>query len=142
MNRIVGIILLAALLLFAGCAQKEAGTQVQVTQAPQVVKVEYRGITPQELKAMLDSGEDIFLLDVHIPEQTHIRGTDAFIPYNQIKRYADRLPKDKSTKIVVYCKAGPMSFPAIKALYELGYTNVYYLKGGIVAWQRAGYPVP
>lgn len=54
MNRIVGIILLAALLLFAGCAQKEAGTQVQVTL--------------QELKAMLDSGEDIFLLDVHIPE--------------------------------------------------------------------------
>ncbi len=141
MNRIVVAILLAALLLFAGCAQREAGTQ-QATQAPQVVKVEYRGITPQELHAMLARGEDIFLMDVHIPEQTHIAGTDAFIPYNQIKRYADRLPKDKSTKIVVYCRTGPMSFPAIKALYELGYTNVYYLEGGLMAWKRAGYSVP
>ncbi len=91
---------------------------------------------------MLARGEDIFLMDVHIPEQTHIAGTDAFIPYNQIKRYADRLPKDKSTKIVVYCRTGPMSFPAIKALYELGYTNVYYLEGGLMAWKRAGYSVP
>ncbi len=134
MNRIIGLVLVAALLLSAGCAQKgEERAQAQVV---------YRGITPQELHAMLASGEDIFLLDVHIPEQRHLPGTDAFIPYNQIKRYAYMLPKDKSTKIVVYCRTGPMSFPAIRALYELGYTNVYYLKGGLIAWQRAGYPVP
>ncbi|NOZ58607.1 MAG: rhodanese-like domain-containing protein [Euryarchaeota archaeon] len=120
--------LLLLSLLLAGCTQRGGEG--------------YRSVTPQELHSMLSSGEDIFLLDVHIPEQRHIPGTDAFIPYNQIKRYAHLLPRDKSAKIVVYCRTGPMSFPAMDALRELGYTNVYYLEGGIVAWKSAGYEVP
>ena len=94
----------------------------------------YRDITAAELKAKLKN-KDFFLLDVHIPEQKHIEGTDAFIPYNEIEKYVDRLPKDKDTKIVVYCRTGSMSAEASRTLLRLGYKNVYNLLGGIKAWE-------
>ena len=94
----------------------------------------YRDITAAELKAVLEK-DDFFLLDVHIPEQKHIKGTDAFIPYNEIEKYVDRLPKDKDTKIVVYCRTGSMSAEASRTLLRLGYKKVYNLLGGIKAWE-------
>jgi rhodanese-related sulfurtransferase len=53
---------------------------------------------------MLDK-KDFFLVDTHIPEQEHIEQTDAFIPYNEIENYLEKLPKDKDSKIVLYCRS-------------------------------------
>lgn len=94
----------------------------------------YQDITASELKAALEK-DDFFLLDVHIPEQKHIDGTDAFIPYNEIEKYIDKLPKHKDTKIVVYCRTGSMSSEASRTLLRLGYNNVYNLVGGIKVWK-------
>ncbi|KKR71774.1 MAG: Rhodanese domain protein [Microgenomates group bacterium GW2011_GWC1_41_8] len=74
--------------------------------------------------------ENAFLLDVHIPEQTHIPGTDAFIPYNEIEKHTDQLPSDKTTPILVYCRSGNMSRQASETLASLGYTTIYDLEGG------------
>lgn len=79
----------------------------------------------------LAKDEKNFLLDVHIPEQTHIPGTDAFVPYNEISTNLDKLPEDKSTPILVYCRSGSMSKEASMEIAALGYTNVYDLKGGV-----------
>lgn len=81
--------------------------------------------------------KDSFLLDIHIPEQTHIPGTDAFIPYNEIAKNQDKLPQDKSTPILVYCRSGSMSKAASEEISKLGYTNVYDLKGGINAYKES-----
>ncbi|MBI3397602.1 DUF1573 domain-containing protein [Candidatus Woesebacteria bacterium] len=85
----------------------------------------------------LAKDEKNFLLDVHIPEQTHIPGTDAFIPYNEISLNLNRLPKDKSTPILVYCRTGRMSEEASKEIAGLGYTNVYDLAGGINIYKES-----
>jgi len=55
-------------------------------------------ITASELNRVRQK-EDIFLVDVHIPEQRHIKGTDLFISYNEIEKYKDKLPKDTNTAI-------------------------------------------
>jgi hypothetical protein len=55
----------------------------------------YQTVTPEQLKAML-AHKDFFLLDVHVPEQKHIPGTDAFIDYRTIKQHTDLLPRDKN----------------------------------------------
>lgn len=94
----------------------------------------FQDITASELKAALKE-KDFFLLDVHIPEQKHIEGTDAFIPYNEIEKYIEKLPKNKNTKIVVYCRTGSMSAAASKTLLRLGYKDIYNLIGGIEAWE-------
>lgn len=90
-------------------------------------------VKPIELKAML-ADKDFFLLDVHIPEQNHISGTDAFVDYRKLAENMDKLPKDKNTKLVVYCRSGGMSRSAVNELIDLGFTNVYDLEGGINAY--------
>lgn len=99
----------------------------------------YQSISSEELKSYLDSDKDIYLLDVHIPEQTHIKGTDDFIPFNDIEKYQAKLPKDKNTEIVVYCRSGNMSETASETLIKLGYKNVKNLLGGTNAWKANGY---
>jgi rhodanese-related sulfurtransferase len=84
----------------------------------------------------LVASKDVFLLDVHTPEQKHIAGTDAFIPYDDIKGGLGQLPEDKSTPILVYCRSGSMSKSASKDLVELGYSEVYDLVGGINAYRE------
>jgi rhodanese-related sulfurtransferase len=94
-------------------------------------------ITATELNQVMQK-EDIVLIDVHTPEQQHIKGTDLVIPYNEIEKYQDKLPKDKNTAIYLYCQGGPMGEAAAKSLYELGYRNLYNLEGGAKAWRKAG----
>ena len=89
-------------------------------------------ITATELNQVMQK-EDIVLIDVHTPEQQHIKGTDLVIPYNEIEKYQDKLPKDKNTAIYLYCQGGPMGEAAAKSLYELGYRNLYNLEGGAKA---------
>lgn len=82
--------------------------------------------------------EDIFLVDVHTPEQQHIKGTDLFIPYNEIEQYKDKFPADKNTAIYLYCEGGPMGNAAARALHDLGYRQLFNLAGGAHAWRKAG----
>ena len=102
-------------------------------QKPDNLKV----LTPTELNRIMQS-EDIFLVDVHTPEQRHIKGTDIFIPYNEIEKYKDKFPKDKNTVIYLYCESGLMGNAAARSLYELGYHNLTNLEGGAKAWRKAG----
>jgi rhodanese-related sulfurtransferase len=102
-------------------------------QKPDYLKM----ITATELNQVMQK-EDIVLIDVHTPEQQHIKGTDLVIPYNEIEKYQDKLPKDKNTAIYLYCQGGPMGEAAAKSLYELGYRNLYNLEGGAKAWRKAG----
>lgn len=87
------------------------------------------------------SQENTFLLDVHIPEQEHIPGTDAFIPYDDLNSHLNELPEDKDTPIAIYCRSGSMSKQASQELIELGYTKIYDLVGGINAYKEANVAV-
>lgn len=102
-------------------------------QKPDYVKT----ITPAELHQTMEN-EDIFLVDVHTPEQKHIKGTDLFIPYDAIESNLDKLPKDKNTTVYLYCEGGPMGITAAKKLYDLGYRHLINLDGGTHAWKKAG----
>lgn len=92
-------------------------------------------LSPKQFSELVKKG-DGFLLDVHTPEQTHIPGTDAFVPYNEITENLDILPQEKSTPILVYCRSGSMSKTASEEIAQLGYTNVYDLEGGINAYRE------
>ncbi len=89
----------------------------------------YKSISAAQLNKMLQQ-KDFTLIDVHIPLQQHIKGTDQVIAYNQLVQNKDKLPQNKNAKIVVYCRSGGMSQQAAATLEKLGYTNVYDLVGG------------
>ena len=122
------LVFFVAIFLIAGCGLKKETNK----------KVDYKNIDSDQLNQMLKS-KDLFLLDVHIPEQRHIKGTDEFIPYDEIDGYEDKLPRNKEAKIVVYCHSGIMSEIAAKTLLGLGYTNVYNLEKGIIELKEKDY---
>jgi len=124
-------LLILALLVIAGCAPATSAPEGSATSNPAL-------ITVQELNNMLKS-KDFTFINVHIPYEGEIAGTDAHIPYNEIEKYADQLPQDKDAKIVLYCRSGSMSATASKTLVEMGYTKVIDVEGGMRAWQAAGY---
>jgi len=80
---------------------------------------------------------DAFVVNVHVPDEGSIAGTDAVIRYDRIVGDA-RLPEDKSTPVLLYCKTGRMSADAATALMDAGYTDVVYLDGGMDDWTAAG----
>lgn len=101
---------------------------------------EYRDVTPAELQAMLEA-EEMPLINVHIPFEGDLPGTDQTIAFNEIEEHLDQLPADRNAPIVLYCRSGSMSTQAAAALVRLGYTNVYNLAGGFRAWTAAGFPM-
>jgi rhodanese-related sulfurtransferase len=100
----------------------------------------FTDITPAQLSTMLEA-KDFLFVNTHIPYEGEIAGTDAFIPYDQIESYAAELPSDKDARIVLYCRSGRMSEIAAAELVERGYTQVFELDGGMIAWEEAGLPL-
>jgi len=91
-------------------------------------------VTPIELKKMMDSHEDFQLIDVreeYEADTCTIGGK--LIPMGTVAQHTDEISKDK--KVVVHCRSGKRSATVIDMLEkQLGYTNLYNLKGGILAY--------
>jgi rhodanese-related sulfurtransferase len=100
----------------------------------------FKNITVAELQEMMKQG-DLILLDVR---------TDAEIARGKIPR-GQPLPMhllpmrlnefDKHAKTVFYCHIGGRSAQTAAFAGSNGFTNVYNLQGGIVAWAQAGLPI-
>jgi rhodanese-related sulfurtransferase len=100
----------------------------------------YRNIVPAQLHEMLQS-KDFLLVNTHAPYGVEIAQTDAHIPIDSDGRWLATYPTDKSAKIVLYCRSGQWSSRAARELVKAGYTQVWHLDGGMVAWHAAGLPL-
>ena len=93
-------------------------------------------VTVQELKALKDSGTDFQLIDVREPHEYDICNLDGeLIPQSDIPTNVDKISKDK--QVVIHCRSGARSGNMVKWLEaNHGFTNLYNLKGGILAWAK------
>lgn len=107
------------------------------THSAQGQKEGYRNISLAEFNRRLEA-KDFLLINVHVPYQGEIPGTDMLLPYHSVEKHKDRLPSAKDTEIVVYCLNGPMGYAAAADLVELGYTEVDHFDGGMLEWARSG----
>ncbi|MDB5025864.1 MAG: rhodanese-like protein [Mucilaginibacter sp.] len=91
-------------------------------------------ISVKELKEKMDEGEDFQLIDVREDfeyEMSNLGGI--LIPLGGILIEAEQIAKDKP--VIVQCRSGKRSAAAIMQLeQQFGFTNLYNLKGGLLAW--------
>ncbi len=93
-------------------------------------------ISVQELKEKIDNGEDFQLIDVREDfeyEMSNLGGV--LIPLGGILIEAEQIAKDKP--VIIQCRSGKRSAAAIMQLeQQFGFTNLYNLQGGILAWAQ------
>lgn len=101
-------------------------------------------ITAEQLKAMLDRGEDMALFDSRSYEEYHSNSIPGAINVpgaELVYRFADLVPSPKTT-VVVNCGGRTRSIIGAQALINAGFPNkIVSLKNGTQAWHLAGYEV-
>lgn len=97
----------------------------------------------QELKKILDAGEDIILLDVRTPIEYEVAHISEAINISRglLEFGVWSVAPDQNEKIYVYCKSGARAALATKQLNELGYKNAVSITTGVVDWAKSGYPL-
>ncbi|MDX8552134.1 rhodanese-like domain-containing protein [Tenacibaculum sp. 1B UA] len=106
--------------------------------------VPYISISELQKKMPFDSaqGNGIIILDAREPKEfevSHIKNAMC-VGYNffNLENTLKKLPKNKNTKIVVYCSLGIRSEDIAEKLRKENYTNVFNLYGGIFKWKNKG----
>lgn len=128
-----GVLVLAGAGLLVGPASASHGRQLSV----------------QEVKGALDKAPSLrekgfLLVDVRSVEEHDtgaIPGTDANIEFREMAKRHKELGAGLDDHIVVYCQSGKRSNIAADTLMELGYRNVYNIRGSMNAWLQAGFPL-
>lgn len=101
-------------------------------------------ITVDELRQLIDDGQDVTVLDVRPQE---VRAQDGIIPGALAAHPADGDPvlagRSREAEIVVYCDCPNEASAAIAAkhLKQAGFRKIRPLRGGIDAWVEAGHPL-
>ncbi len=94
-------------------------------------------INVEELKIKLDKKENFHLIDVREPfeyDEANIGGQ--LIPLGDLSDHLDELEKWKDEEIVLMCRSGQRSGNAQQFLQTQGFSDVYNLEGGMLAWQE------
>lgn len=94
-------------------------------------------ITVEQVKARLDAGESLHLLDVREPsEHAEFNIGGVLLPLRQIQTMqTDAIDNWKDEEVIVYCRSGNRSGQASLILETAGFSNVKNLTGGMLAWQ-------
>ena len=132
------VLVLAAAVSLAACSGG-GSPATTATPATAASSVPWTVITPTQLHDMM-ANQAVYLVNVHVPFEGQIPGTDAFISYTDIASQLDKLPFAKQA-VVIYCRSGNMSNEAALAMVNAGAPAFYELGGGFYAWQDAGYPL-
>ena len=95
-------------------------------------------ITVEEMKALLDKGEPIHLVDVREPhEHADFNIGGLLLPLGKVQTLQIEPIEDwKEEPVYFYCRSGNRSGQACMMLESLGFTNVINVTGGMLAWQE------
>lgn len=95
-------------------------------------------ITVEELKAKIDSGEQLHIVDVREPhEHAEFNIGGVLLPLGKVQTMqTDEIDDLKNETVYVYCRSGNRSGQACLILETMGYTNVVNVTGGMLAWQE------
>lgn len=94
-------------------------------------------ITAEEVKARLNDGEKLNLVDVREPhENAEFNIGGQLIPLGKVQTMqVDELEDLKNEEVIIYCRSGNRSGQACMILETMGFTNAKNLVGGMLGWE-------
>ena len=97
----------------------------------------YRTLSPREVSDLLESGAEIFLLDIRPPRQFHAGHLPDAISL-PAEDFAERYEREVNTDdpVILICEKGLNSIAAARFLVSQGFTDVATMEGGMAAWQE------
>jgi rhodanese-related sulfurtransferase len=101
----------------------------------------YGDVTVEQSKSLIEQNIRLKIVDVRLDTEfnsSHIPGAINVCACDPDNMLRELNPNDEK---LVYCRSGLRSAAAMKFLNENGFSKVYNLAGGIVAWENAGYPI-
>jgi rhodanese-related sulfurtransferase len=101
------------------------------------------GLNPAQLKAALQDGAEIALLDLRengLYARSHLLFAVS-APLWRLELQLDRLVPRRNTRIVLIDGDGSLVQQGLEKLARLGYRHVSFLQGGTERWQRDGHEV-
>lgn len=123
---------LTAVLTVAGCVGGDGGQPRADSSTPASPGL----VDPETFASRIES-PGVVTINVHVPDEGSIAGTDLTIAFDAIAESSE-LPEDRRTPLAVYCRSGNMSVAAVDDLEALGFTDIAELDGGFNAWAASG----
>jgi rhodanese-related sulfurtransferase len=102
----------------------------------------YKALRPAALTVLINR-ENALVVDLSSTsefEKGHIPGSKNVVQ-SQFDPESKTLANAKSLPVVAVCRTGQASAAAAKRLKQAGFEHVYWLDGGIQAWQQADLPL-
>lgn len=102
----------------------------------------YKAVNSAGLTALINR-EDAQVFDVSAIadfDKGHIAGARNIV-LSQISAENKLLAKAKDQPVVLVCRSGIQSAEAAKKLVKAGFAKVFWLDGGVAAWQQADLPL-
>lgn len=102
----------------------------------------YKPLRPAELTGLINR-ENALVIDLSASgdfEKGHIAGSRSVQP-SQFDPESKLLANARSLPVVMVCRNGQVSAGAAKRLKKAGFEQVYWLDGGVAAWQQADLPL-
>jgi rhodanese-related sulfurtransferase len=134
---LIAIFIVAALVLIFGL--------VRIRQLRHHREVEHYSIDADQLHALLESKEDIVVVDVRQPldllAHSEIIPGAVRVPPKDVMEQAALIPKDKDSVLYCTCVSEKTSRMVLENALKLNFTRIKFLKGGLAEWKAKGYPV-
>jgi rhodanese-related sulfurtransferase len=137
--------IIVLLIGFGGIAANSCTTSATSADIKSEVKENTvaKNINAADLAKSIEKNKEAILIDVRTPQelaQGYIAGA-INIDYSSSNFKQDLNKLDKSKPVYVYCRSGVRSSNTMSLLQEMGFSEVYNLNGGIIAWAQAGLPI-
>jgi membrane protein DedA with SNARE-associated domain/rhodanese-related sulfurtransferase len=108
-------------------------------------KIRTLRIEPEELKDMMDRGENLYIVDLRhpldiLPDPRILPGAVRLLPNELIARNAE-IPRDRDVVLYCTCPSEATSAKIALTMRRFGVERIRPLRGGFDSWKEQGYPL-
>lgn len=102
-------------------------------------------LEPDDLKQMLDSGQQVYIVDLrhpldYLPDPRTLPGAVLYTP-DKLVEHRDTIPRDRDVVLFCTCPSEATAAKMALTLRKSGIYRVRPLRGGFDEWKRLGYPL-